>query len=76
MAMMVRSRQTVTVSTAETVVGRVGTVTADLAPTGMVQVASELWTAVSDNDEVIRAGERVEVVSLEELTLRVSRVGK
>ena len=74
--MMVRSRQTVTVSTAETVVGRVGTVTADLALRGTVQVASEVWTAVSDNDEVIKAGERVEVVSLEELTLRVSRIGK
>ena len=72
--MMVKSRQTVTVSTAETVVGKVGIVTRDLAPTGAVQLTSELWTAVADDDEVIAAGERVEVVGLEGLTLRVSKI--
>ena len=74
--MMVRSRQTVTVSTAEVVVGRVGIVIRDLAPTGTVQLASEQWTAITDDDEVITAGERVEVVGLEELTLRVARISE
>jgi membrane-bound serine protease (ClpP class) len=71
---MVRSRQTVAVSTAETVVGKVGMVTRDLAPIGTVQLVSEVWTAITDYDEVIMAGERVEVVGLEGLTIRVSRI--
>jgi membrane-bound serine protease (ClpP class) len=72
--MVVKSRQTVPVSTAETVVGKVGIVIRDLAPTGTVQLTSESWTAVADGDEVIAAGERVEVVGLEGLTLRVSKI--
>ena len=71
---MVRSRQTVAVSTAETVVGKIGIVIRDLAPTGTVQLVSESWTAVADGDEVIAAGERVEVVGLEGLTIRVSKI--
>ena len=70
---MVRSRQTVAVSTAETVVGNVGIVTKDLAPTGTVKLTSESWTAIADDEEMIAAGERVEVVGLEGLTLRVSK---
>ena len=71
---MVRSRQTVSVSTAETVVGNVGIVTKDLAPTGTVKLTSESWTAIADDEEMIAAGERVEVVGLEGLTLRVSKI--
>jgi membrane-bound serine protease (ClpP class) len=71
---MVKFRQTVTVSTASTVMGEVGTVIRDLAPTGTVQLASELWTAVADVDQVITAGEWVEVVGLEGLTIRVSKI--
>ena len=71
---MVRSRQTVAVSTAETVVGNVGIVTKDLAPTGTVKLTSESWTAIADDEEMIAAGERVEVVGLEGLTLRVSKI--
>ena len=72
--MMVKSRRTVAVSTADTVVGKVGIVTRDLAPIGMVQLASQQWTAVTEDDGVITAGERVDVVGLEELTLKVSRI--
>ncbi len=74
--MVVASRRAVTVSTAETVVGRVGFVTSDLAPTGTVQVASEIWSAVSDSGEVIRVGEEVMVLEIEGLTLKVFRVPK
>ncbi|MCH7555673.1 MAG: NfeD family protein [Proteobacteria bacterium] len=54
--------------------GKIGTVTTDLSPIGTVQLASESWTAIADNEEVILAGERVEVVGLEGLTLRVSKI--
>ncbi|MCH8745671.1 MAG: hypothetical protein IIB31_08490, partial [Chloroflexi bacterium] len=71
--MMVKSTKNVVPSMASRVVGRMGTVTTGLAPTGTVQIGSELWTAVSDSDEPIDAGERVEVKALEDLTLRVSK---
>ena len=74
MMTMVRSRQIVGGPTHETVIGQVGTVASDLAPRGTVQLISEVWSAVSDDGEVITAGERVEVVGLEGLTLRVVKV--
>ncbi len=64
------------ISTAETVVGQVGIAASDLAPTGTVQLASELWTAVADDDKVIKSGEKVKVVGLEGLTLRVSKTSE
>ena len=70
---MVKSRQTDNPSTADAVVGEVGMVTSDLAPTGMVQLPSGLWSAIADNDEVIMSGERVRVVSMEGLTVNVQR---
>ena len=70
---MVKSRQTDNPSTADAVVGEVGMVTSDLAPIGMVQLPSGLWSAIADNDEVIMAGERVSVVSMEGLTVNVQR---
>jgi membrane-bound serine protease (ClpP class) len=74
-AMMLRSRQAVSVSTTtETVIDKIGRVTTELAPNGTVQLASELWTAVAVNDEVIMAGEKVRVVGLDGLTLRVSKI--
>lgn len=71
--MMVESTKYVVRSTADSVVGRMGTVTMGLNPKGTVQIGSELWTAVSDGDEPIEAGERVEVMALEDLTVRVSK---
>ena len=54
-------------------VGQVGTVRADLDPTGTVQVANELWSAESDSGESIESGERVMVTEVEGLTLKVFR---
>ena len=75
--MMLKSRQAVSVlTTAETVIDKIGTVTTELGPNGTVQLASELWTAVADSDEVIKAGEKVRVVGLEGLTIRVSKISE
>ena len=54
-------------------VGQVGTVRADLDPTGTVQVSNELWTAESDSGEPIPSGERVMVTEVDGLTLKVFR---
>ena len=55
-------------------VGQTGTVVSELAPRGTVRLASEVWTAVADDNQDIGAGERVRVVGMEGLALRVSKL--
>lgn len=59
----------------ESLVGKVGIVNTPLNPTGTVQLGSELWTATLVDDGSAAAGERVEVVELENLRVRVRRLG-
>jgi membrane-bound serine protease (ClpP class) len=67
-ALQLRRRRVV--SRDEHLVGREGTVVRDLGPIGIVQVASEEWTA-----EAVRGtpkqGDRVRVVAMEGLRLKV-----
>jgi len=56
----------------ETLVGLIGVVKEDLSPEGKVFVYGELWNAVAD--ESIRIGERVQVVSVQNLKLKVKRI--
>ena len=56
----------------ESMIGMRGTVTAELAPRGIVLVGNETWTAVSDDARVIATGEAVEVISVYGLTLTVT----
>ena len=55
----------------QSLVGRMGTVTTPLDPRGTVQVASELWSAVSNSGEPIPQGEEVVVSDIDGLTLKV-----
>jgi membrane-bound serine protease (ClpP class) len=56
----------------ETLIGRTGITKTELAPTGMVQVAGELWSAkVEDRSRTVPAGEDVEVTGVEGLSLKV-----
>ena len=55
------------------VFGSIGVAATDLSPEGTVQVAGETWSAASADGDVIRAGERVIVLDLEGLTVRVER---
>jgi len=59
----------------ELMVGREGTVLQDLDPTGVVQVAAEHWTASSVHG-ALRKGERVRVVEMDGLRLKVEPVGE
>jgi membrane protein implicated in regulation of membrane protease activity len=52
-------------------VGARGVAKTDLAPSGVVRVAGEEWTARSANDSVIAEGTAVRVVSQNGLTLIV-----
>lgn len=52
--------------------GEIGLVKKDLSPVGKVFVAGELWNA--EADENIAAGQKVQVVSVENLKLKVKRI--
>lgn len=58
----------------EALVGATGIARGDIAPHGQVQLQSELWTAeLIDGEEAIQNGERVEVVQVEGLRLKVRK---
>ncbi len=59
----------------ERLLGRTGYSTTALDPRGSVQVASELWSAVSDSGEHIEKGAEVTVLDVEGLTLKVFKTG-
>ena len=59
----------------ETLVGRLGTAKGKIDPQGQVQVQSELWSAeLAEGAESIRSGEKVEVVKVEGLRLKVRKL--
>jgi membrane-bound serine protease (ClpP class) len=58
----------------EGLVGEKGTAKYDLAPTGKVFVHGELWDAVSD--EPVAAGERVVVIAVDDMTVKVQKEGR
>jgi membrane-bound serine protease (ClpP class) len=70
-ALQLRRRKVVT--RAENLVGADGVVMRDLDPVGVVQVASESWTAEATSGAPVR-GEHVRVVSMEGLRLKVEPV--
>lgn len=57
----------------ETLVGTEGVARTDLAPEGTVHVAGEMWTAHSEDGQIAE-GERVRVVAVDGLHLRVRRL--
>ena len=59
----------------ERLLGETGYSMTALEPRGSVQVASELWSAVSDSGEPIEKGAEVTVVDVEGLTLKVFKTG-
>ena len=58
----------------DTMVGREGIVARDCDPVGVVQVASEEWSAVSSGEILVR-GTRVRVIGVEKLRLTVEPLG-
>jgi membrane-bound serine protease (ClpP class) len=69
---VLRARHMPVTSGSEALLGQEGVAVSDLAPRGTVRVAHEDWTAVADLNP-IEAGETVEVVAVEGVTLRVRR---
>ena len=69
----ISSRRARVVTGPQTLIGLTGITTSNLSPVGTVQVASELWSAVAEGEEVIKAGDKIEVVAVEGLILRVRK---
>jgi membrane-bound serine protease (ClpP class) len=60
---------------AEALIGRIGETRTPLAPQGMIHVAGELWSAVIEPaTSELKVGERVEVIGVDGLRLRVRPV--
>ena len=57
----------------EGLVGETGVARTDIAPSGKVFVHGELWDAMSE--EPLRAGERVKVVAVTGMTVKVEKAG-
>jgi membrane-bound serine protease (ClpP class) len=56
-------------------VGKMGTVTAEPNPTGQVQVGAELWSAEpAEGSGKLRKGDRVEVVEITGLKVKVRKI--
>jgi membrane-bound serine protease (ClpP class) len=62
---------------AGTLIGKTAEVRSTLSPTGMVQVAGELWSAELEGDAMeIAPGDRVEVIQVDGLRLKVRPIQK
>jgi membrane-bound serine protease (ClpP class) len=70
----VRAMMKPSVTGPEGMVGRLAVARSTLGPDGQVQVDGEIWRAVADGG-AIPAGEKVRVIAVDGLTLRVSRAG-
>ncbi len=60
-------------SNPDNLVGSIGTATTELNPSGSVRVAGEQWSAVSDTGEILSTGERVMIVEVDGLILKVTK---
>ena len=71
MPAMVRSRFSTPTIGRESMVGELGTATADVRPEGVVQVRDSLWRARTNRATPIAAGDAVRVVGIDGLLLEV-----
>jgi membrane-bound serine protease (ClpP class) len=69
----VRNRARPVLTGIEVLIGRGGVAISDLAPQGTVRVDGEVWSAIADA-EAIHAGEQVQIVAVEGVTVLVQRL--
>lgn len=70
--MAIRARLSKPTTGMEGLVGEVGVVTVPLAPEGKISIHGELWNAIAD--QMIDKGERVQVVGVTNLVLKVKKI--
>ncbi|MEE9286183.1 MAG: NfeD family protein, partial [Dehalococcoidia bacterium] len=66
-----RGKRTFQPTAESRLVGQTGRVTQALDPVGTVRVAGQLWSAEEENGLTVEQGERVDVVAVDGLTLKV-----
>jgi membrane-bound serine protease (ClpP class) len=71
--MIIKSQKRKASSGVESLIGASGEAKTDLAPKGIVHVSGEDWYAESPED-AIKSGEKVKIVSVDGLTLKVEKV--
>lgn len=77
MIFAVRAQRTPVRMGAHSLIGRVGTARGRINPNGQVQLGGELWSAeLTEGEEPLQGGEKVEVVQVEGLRLRIKRTDK
>ncbi len=57
-------------------VGQSGFTTTDLSPEGEVLIANEMWSAISEDGEIIKKDDPIKVLSMDGLTLIVSKANQ
>jgi len=70
--MVVRAHRRRPTTGKEGLIGRIGVVTVDLKPEGVVEIRGELWNAVAD--EQIKAGEKVQVKEIDGMKVKVTKI--
>jgi membrane-bound serine protease (ClpP class) len=70
--MVVRAHRRRPTTGREGLIGGKGVATTDLKPEGVVEIRGELWNAVAD--EAIKAGEKVQVESIEGMKVKVKKI--
>ena len=63
-------------TTQQSLIGMTGVAASELAPSGMVHVNGEDWSAVSDSGEPIEKGVRILVIDVEGLTIKVFKAAE
>jgi membrane-bound serine protease (ClpP class) len=75
LAFAIKAQQRPVETGAVTLVGKTAEARSEFTPMGMVQVAGELWSAVlADDSAKVAVGDRVEVVEVDGLRLKVRKV--
>lgn len=72
MGMALKAKMTKPTTGKEGLLGEKGVVITDLTPEGQVRLHGEIWTAYSD--EPIPAGQKIQVVAVEEMSLKVKKL--
>lgn len=73
MGMALKAKMTKPTTGKEGLLGEKGVVITDLTPEGQVRLHGEIWTAYSD--EPIPAGQKIQVVAVEGMSLKVKKSG-
>lgn len=72
LGMALKIRFTRPTTGADGLVGKTGVASSVIAPEGTVHLGAEIWKAVSD--EKIKKGERIRIVSVDGLKLKVEKI--